>query len=59
MAEIEPLGNETLISLDTAGTPLAVRHDGPPQVRRGEQVGLTLLPGSLHWFDATTGARLG
>ncbi len=59
VAEIEPLGNETLISLDAAGTPLAVRLDGPPQVRRGEQVGLTLLPGSLHWFDATTGARLG
>ena len=57
--EIEPLGNETLVSLNSGGTPFTARVEGGAAVRRGESVGLTFPPEALHWFDAAGEARLG
>jgi ABC-type sugar transport system ATPase subunit len=55
---VEPLGSETLVTLDLAGhvlharvPPRAVRHSGEP-------VRLAVTPDSVHLFDRATGARL-
>jgi ABC-type sugar transport system ATPase subunit len=55
---VEPLGSDTLVSLDVAGTLLTARL--PPRLirRAGESVVLTAAPESLHVFDAATGRRL-
>jgi ABC-type sugar transport system ATPase subunit len=54
---VEPLGSDTLVSLDVAGSALVVRL--PPRIvrRRGEAVRLTADPANLHFFDRTTGIR--
>ncbi|SEO34605.1 multiple sugar transport system ATP-binding protein [Rhodospirillales bacterium URHD0017] len=54
---VEPLGSDTLVSLDVAGQALVVRL--PPRIvrRRGEAVRLTADPANLHFFDRTTGIR--
>ncbi|MFN8650805.1 MAG: sn-glycerol-3-phosphate ABC transporter ATP-binding protein UgpC [Gemmatimonadales bacterium] len=57
IVEIEPLGNETLVSLDAGGVTLTARLDGGASCRRGEQVGLAFPADQLHWFDES-GARL-
>ena len=55
---VEPLGSDTLVSLDIAGTPIIVRL--PPRLVRkaGEAVSLIADPANLHFFDRTTGRRL-
>jgi multiple sugar transport system ATP-binding protein len=58
VAEVEPLGNETLVSLDADGVALTARLDGAAVVRRGDPVTLTVAPESLHWFDAKSENRL-
>jgi ABC-type sugar transport system ATPase subunit len=54
---VEPLGSDTLVSLDVGGTPLVARL--PPRVvrRRGEAVRLAADPVNLHFFDKATGIR--
>jgi len=54
---VEPLGSDTLVSLDVAGTALVARL--PPRVvrRKGEAVRLTADPANLHFFDRSTGLR--
>jgi len=54
---VEPLGSDTLVSLDVAGQALVARL--PPRIvrRRGEAVRLTADPANLHFFDRTTGIR--
>ncbi|MBL8697977.1 MAG: sn-glycerol-3-phosphate ABC transporter ATP-binding protein UgpC [Alphaproteobacteria bacterium] len=55
---VEPLGSDTMVSLDIAGTPLIARL--PPRLvrRAGEPVALGAEPGNLHLFDKATGRRL-
>jgi multiple sugar transport system ATP-binding protein len=55
---VEPLGSDTLVSLEVAGTPVIARL-APRQVRRaGETVRLAAEPANLHVFDRATGRRL-
>jgi ABC-type sugar transport system ATPase subunit len=54
---VEPLGSDTLVSLDVAGTALVARL--PPRIvrRKGEAVRLAADPANLHFFDKATGLR--
>ncbi len=54
---VEPLGSDTLVSLDVAGTAVVARL--PPRTvrRKGETVRLTADPANLHFFDRSTGLR--
>jgi ABC-type sugar transport system ATPase subunit len=54
---VEPLGSDTLVSLDVAGTPVIARL--PPRIvrHRGDRVKLTADPAHLHFFDKATGVR--
>jgi ABC-type sugar transport system ATPase subunit len=55
---VEPLGPDTLVSLELAGTEVSCRLP-PRSVRRaGETVTLTLDPARVHLFDRTSGQRL-
>jgi multiple sugar transport system ATP-binding protein len=54
----EPLGAETHVLLDAAGTRLRARVAGFGAPERGETVPLQLDTSALLWFDAETGARL-
>ena len=55
---VEPLGSDTLVSLDVAGTAVIARL-APRQVRKaGEEVALSAEPANIHFFDQATGARL-
>ncbi len=56
--EVEPLGNETLVTLNAGGVALTARVEGGAAPRRGESSGLTFPGDALHWFDPATGARL-
>ena len=54
---VEPLGSDTLVSLDVAGTQVIARL--PPKLvrRAGEEVALAADPANIHYFDRTTGSR--
>jgi ABC-type sugar transport system ATPase subunit len=54
---VEPLGSDTLVSLDVGGTAVIARL--PPRVvrRKGEAVRLAADPANLHFFDRSTGLR--
>jgi ABC-type sugar transport system ATPase subunit len=55
---VEPLGSDTLVSLDIAGTAVIARL-APRLVRKaGEGVALSADPANIHFFDRATGARL-
>jgi len=55
---VEPLGSDTLVSLDVAGTAVIARL-APRLVRKaGEEVALSAEPANIHFFDRATGARL-
>ena len=56
--EIEPLGSETLVSLDAAGVVLTARLEGAATVQRGAAVTVTVAPQALHWFDGSSEVRL-
>jgi multiple sugar transport system ATP-binding protein len=58
LEEIEPLGNETLVTLDAEGVTLAARVDAGVAVHRGDQVGVAISTDALHWFDQESGRRL-
>jgi len=55
---VEPLGADTLVSLDVAGHAVIARL--PPKLvrRAGDQVMLMADPANIHRFDRATGARL-
>jgi multiple sugar transport system ATP-binding protein len=59
VVEVEPLGSETLLTLDAAGVPLTVRIDGLVLVARGEDLEFTVPASGWHWFDGSTETRLG
>jgi len=54
---VEPLGSDTLVSLEVGGTAVIARL--PPRVvrRKGEAVRLAADPANLHFFDKSTGLR--
>jgi ABC-type sugar transport system ATPase subunit len=54
---VEPLGSDTLVSLEVGGTAVVARL--PPRIvrRKGEAVKLTADPANLHFFDKATGIR--
>jgi multiple sugar transport system ATP-binding protein len=54
---VEPLGSDTLVSLDVGGTAVVARL--PPRLvrRKGEAVRLAADPANLHFFDRSTGLR--
>jgi ABC-type sugar transport system ATPase subunit len=55
---VEPLGSDTLVSLDVAGSAVIARL-APRLVRKaGEEVALSADPANIHFFDRATGARL-
>jgi multiple sugar transport system ATP-binding protein len=54
---VEPLGAETLVSLDAGGQPLVARVVGFADLGPGDRVGVKLDRHHLHLFDAA-GARL-
>jgi ABC-type sugar transport system ATPase subunit len=55
---VEPLGSDTLVSLDVEGTPVIARL--PPRLvrRAGEELALAADPANIHFFDRATGRRL-
>jgi ABC-type sugar transport system ATPase subunit len=55
----EPLGAETHLLLDAAGTRLRAKTAGFDAPARGEGVRLYVDPLSILWFDGRSGARLG
>jgi multiple sugar transport system ATP-binding protein len=56
-AVVEPLGSETLVTLDIAGVELHARVPARSVRRAGEEVRLALEPEDIHLFS-TEGARL-
>jgi multiple sugar transport system ATP-binding protein len=54
----EPLGAETHVVLDAAGTTLRAKAPGFDAPARGERVTLSVAPSDVLWFDRETGARL-
>jgi multiple sugar transport system ATP-binding protein len=54
----EPLGAETYLYLDAAGTALRARAPGFDAPSRGEDVRLSLDARAVLWFDAETGDRI-
>lgn len=55
----EPLGSETHMLLDAAGTALRLKVPGFGAPARGDQVKVWARADSLLWFDAESGARIG
>jgi multiple sugar transport system ATP-binding protein len=55
---VEPLGSDTLIHFDVAGTPAIARVDPSLKPKPGERLFLKPQPGKIHLFDATTGQVL-
>ena len=56
--EVEPLGSETLLTLDAAGVALTVRTDGLVLVSRGEELEFAVPASGWHWFDGASETRL-
>ncbi|MGD1886942.1 MAG: ABC transporter ATP-binding protein [Cohaesibacteraceae bacterium] len=51
----EPLGAETLIYVDVAGTEIIASGSGRNPPKAGDAIGLSADPASMHLFDANTG----
>jgi multiple sugar transport system ATP-binding protein len=60
---VEPLGSELIVYLrlgtDRSGPELRVVAPPEPPIAPDSAVGVRLDPTRLHWFDATTGRRVG
>ncbi len=56
--EVEPLGSETMLTVDAGGTALIARVDGGTTVRRGDQISLVVAPEGLHCFAGDSELRL-
>jgi multiple sugar transport system ATP-binding protein len=55
---LEQLGSETIIHADVAGQMLTIKSKKETLVRSGQNVGLGVEPGALHFFDPNTEQRL-
>lgn len=58
VVSVEPLGAETHVLLDAAGTRIRVKTAGFDAPALGASVRVYLDPRALLWFDAASGARL-
>lgn len=56
--EVEPLGNESIVTLLAGELSLTARVEGMASVQRGTSVGLVVPPNARHWFDEATERRL-
>jgi multiple sugar transport system ATP-binding protein len=56
---VEPMGNETLITLDRPGQRLVARVPGDCDAAPGQRVWMRFVPGRDLIFDGTTGERMG
>jgi multiple sugar transport system ATP-binding protein len=55
---VEPMGNETLVTLDRPGQRIVARVPGDCDAAPGQRVWMRLAPGSLLLFDSETGKRI-
>jgi multiple sugar transport system ATP-binding protein len=55
---VEPMGSDTLVWVDVAGTPFRIRMDGQARVAPGERLAIGLDPAKASLFDAKTEERL-
>jgi len=55
---IEPMGNETLLTLDRAGQRLVARAPGECDAAAGQRIWMRFASGRALMFDAATGERL-
>jgi multiple sugar transport system ATP-binding protein len=55
---VEPLGSDTLIHFDLAGSPAIARVDPALRPRVGDRLALSPQPGKTHLFDADSGQVL-
>lgn len=58
VAQIEPLGAETHVALDAAGTALRMKVPGFDAPGRGERVRVFARGDAVLWFDGETGGRI-
>ena len=56
---VEPMGNETIVILDSAGTRVVGRSAGDLEARPGAPLWFEVRAGQALFFDAQTGRRLG
>lgn len=56
--EVEPLGHEALITVSAAGASITLRVAVGVGFPPGQPLRCSVVPGALHWFDATSGDRL-
>ena len=56
---VEPVGNEMFLNLSCNGTALVVRTPPRELPAQGSTIALDYAPTMLHFFDATSGKRLG
>jgi len=56
---VEPLGADTLVYGSCAGVPCVARVDGHRSVASGSTLSFTVESNNLHFFDSSTGWRLG
>jgi ABC-type sugar transport system ATPase subunit len=59
VGDVEPLGNETLVSLDVGGVLVTSRVIGYRAFEPSEGVSLSLDPQGLHWFRGDDETRIG
>jgi multiple sugar transport system ATP-binding protein len=57
--EVEPLGHEALITVSAAGASITLRVAVGVGFHPGQPLRCSVVPSALHWFDATSGDRLG
>jgi multiple sugar transport system ATP-binding protein len=55
---VEPLGYESVVTLNAAGTPVTMRVEANATPSVGQTLACSVEPGVMHWFDAGSGVRL-
>ena len=55
---VEPLGSDTLVHFDVGGTSAIARVEPDLRPRVGDVIGLRVVPGKAHAFDAEDGRVL-
>jgi multiple sugar transport system ATP-binding protein len=55
---VEPLGSDTMVHFDLAGTPAIARVDPAIKPKVGETIALRMAPSRVHMFDVKTGQVL-
>jgi multiple sugar transport system ATP-binding protein len=55
---VEPMGSDTLVYADLAGTPIKIRMDGHSVVKAGDDLPIGIEPARASLFDAATELRI-